>query len=200
MVMTDHIYFVKETKTCSYVLVVHTPRLCSEPGFKSRRDTVEDSQIRCREVVDTLPQGTMALPTTDHPLKMPLRKPILPAPKAATKGSDKDLPGAEKKEKIFNDLLLRAYEALMEAKTNKDSVHVGDDDSGVVIELLDEATGDMEVESDRLVDALRAAGYDVRAEVITIKPEETAKTTDGKENKKANGRRRPPRDFNRDEL
>ncbi|PPQ70956.1 hypothetical protein CVT24_009956 [Panaeolus cyanescens] len=191
---------IQETKTCSYVLVVHTPRLCGEPGFKSRRDIVEDSQIRCREVVETLPQAPLNLPTTDHPMKMPLRKPVLPASKATTKG-EKDLPAADKKEKIFNDLLLKAYEALIEAKSNKDSVHVGDDDSGVVIELLDEATGEMEVESDRLVDALRAAGYDVRAEVITIKsPEETAKSTDNKESKKTSGRRRPPRDFNRDEL
>lgn len=33
------------------MLVIHTPRLCGEPGFKSERDTHEESVLRCREVL-----------------------------------------------------------------------------------------------------------------------------------------------------
>ncbi|KAI0040483.1 hypothetical protein FA95DRAFT_1683761 [Auriscalpium vulgare] len=71
MTMTDSIMFVKETKTCHYVLVVNTPRLCSEPGFKSRLDHRADTPIRCRRVVDaeTLATADSALPEADFPLR-----------------------------------------------------------------------------------------------------------------------------------
>ncbi|KAH6918672.1 hypothetical protein BKA70DRAFT_1247884 [Coprinopsis sp. MPI-PUGE-AT-0042] len=88
MVMTDHILFVKETKTCSYVLVIHTPRLCGEPGFKSRRDAVEEAPIRCREVVNALPPAATSpwpkLPAGDTPMKVPKRRPVLPLPRSGS--------------------------------------------------------------------------------------------------------------------
>jgi protein OS-9 len=82
MAMADTILFVKEAKTCSYVMVIHTPRLCGEPGFKSRRDATEEALIRCREIVDTVNPNTeqASLPEAEHPFKLPTRKPILPAP------------------------------------------------------------------------------------------------------------------------
>ncbi|EGN95410.1 hypothetical protein SERLA73DRAFT_186387 [Serpula lacrymans var. lacrymans S7.3] len=52
MTMTDSILLVREAKTCSYVLVVQTPKLCGQPGFKSRLDTREEAFIRCREIID----------------------------------------------------------------------------------------------------------------------------------------------------
>jgi hypothetical protein len=55
MTMTDQIVLVKETKTCSYVLIIHTPRLCTEPGFKSRAQVRDEALIRCREIVTSLP-------------------------------------------------------------------------------------------------------------------------------------------------
>lgn len=55
--MADSIVLVREAKTCSYVLVVQTPRLCGEPGFRSRLETRDESLIRCRQIVD---------PTSDH--------------------------------------------------------------------------------------------------------------------------------------
>jgi len=56
MTMTDTILFVKETRTCEYVLVIHTPRLCGEPGFKSRLEQMPEAAIRCREVLN--PEST----------------------------------------------------------------------------------------------------------------------------------------------
>ena len=50
--MTDTILFIKETQTCHYVMVIHTPRLCGEPGFKTRLEQRDEAFIRCREVVD----------------------------------------------------------------------------------------------------------------------------------------------------
>ena len=75
MTTTDSILFVKETKTCHYVLVVNTPRLCGEPGFKSRIDQREEALVRCREVVDVLPAERVAIPEADHPIKLPPRGP-----------------------------------------------------------------------------------------------------------------------------
>jgi protein OS-9 len=51
MTVTDTILFIKETATCHYVLVIQTPRLCGDPAFRSRRDSQEQSTIRCREIV-----------------------------------------------------------------------------------------------------------------------------------------------------
>ncbi|KZO89937.1 hypothetical protein CALVIDRAFT_543123 [Calocera viscosa TUFC12733] len=55
MTTTDGILLVKETRTCQYVLVLQTPRLCSEPGFRSERDSDPVNAVRCREIVDTAP-------------------------------------------------------------------------------------------------------------------------------------------------
>ena len=82
MAMTDTILFVKEAKTCSYVLVIHTPRLCGEPGFKSRRDAREEAVICCREVVAGPEPSAADLPQGDHPYKHPRRKTSLPATRA----------------------------------------------------------------------------------------------------------------------
>jgi len=53
MTVTDTILFIKETSTCHYVLVIQTPRLCGDPAFRSRRDSQEQSTIRCREVIQS---------------------------------------------------------------------------------------------------------------------------------------------------
>ena len=54
MTVTDTILFIKETTTCHYVLVIQTPRLCGDPAFRSRRDSQEQSTIRCREIIQSV--------------------------------------------------------------------------------------------------------------------------------------------------
>src|SRR6202012_1408980 len=66
---TDAIMFVKETSTCKYSLVIHTPRLCGEPGFKSRAEQTEAAQIRCRQVMDSPPASDGSLHESAHPSK-----------------------------------------------------------------------------------------------------------------------------------
>ncbi|KIO19948.1 hypothetical protein M407DRAFT_11145 [Tulasnella calospora MUT 4182] len=51
MTTTDQIQFLKETSVCQYILVVHTPRLCGEPGFQSARDKTPAAPIHCREMI-----------------------------------------------------------------------------------------------------------------------------------------------------
>ena len=53
MTVTDTILFIKETTTCHYILVIQTPRLCGDPAFRSRRDSQEQSTIRCREIIQS---------------------------------------------------------------------------------------------------------------------------------------------------
>lgn len=65
---TDTIMFVKETSTCKYSLVIHTPRLCSEPGFKSRAEQTEAALIRCRQIVESpSPAADGSLHESAHP-------------------------------------------------------------------------------------------------------------------------------------
>lgn len=51
MTTTDQIQFLKETSVCQYILVIHTPRLCGEPGFQSARDKTPAAPIHCREMI-----------------------------------------------------------------------------------------------------------------------------------------------------
>lgn len=81
--MTDTILFVKETKTCHYVMVIHTPRLCGERGFKTRLEQRDEAFIRCREVLSdeaALAAVDKSLPETPYPTQRRTRNPILGAP------------------------------------------------------------------------------------------------------------------------
>jgi protein OS-9 len=166
MTMTDTILFVKEAKTCSYVLVVHTPRLCGEPGFKSRHETSEESLIRCREIVHSMPDLQANIPDADHPLKIPPRKTVLPSPPSKEKAGD-----AERKDKLYSELLRKTLEAIMASKDGKlqpgvVAIEEMSDDKQVIVEILDEESmteGQAEA-LEQLTGALRAAGYDIKAE------------------------------------
>ncbi|RDB21300.1 Protein OS-9 [Hypsizygus marmoreus] len=189
MTMTDTILFVKEAKTCSYVLVIHTPRLCGEPGFKSRHDKGEENLIRCREIVDTKPPAGGAgphsnLPDLDHPLKAPRRKPVLPAPV-------KDAKGVETKDTVHNDLLRKTIEAILSGKDVKHSKvvlgEVAGDKDGVVFEIVEEEADMTEGQvdaMDQLTDALRAAGYNVRAEKVSLGKKQSEKGQEQAKKKK----------------
>lgn len=53
MTSGDAIYMVKEIDICKYVMVIHSPHLCSLPGFRPQTaDDIVPAPIRCREVVD----------------------------------------------------------------------------------------------------------------------------------------------------
>ena len=128
MTMTDSIMFVKETKTCHYVLVINTPRLCGVPGFKSRVDQRDEALIRCRQVVDaaTLANADSSLPESDHPLHQ--RRPPVGAPPPldaaeAPSGAATETDGDAISQKDgtpssgavdHNDLLRRALEAILQ--------------------------------------------------------------------------------------
>jgi protein OS-9 len=191
MVTTDHILFVKEAKTCSYVLVVHTPRLCGEPGFKSKRDSGEETPIRCREVVDVLPPhdplSASKVYYSEQPFRVPRRKTVLPTPapkdKSTTPSSSDN---SKSKEDIYSQFVKQAVQAFLQGSVSGKNDGksreggAGDDlsstsalkqaleDGEVIVEFID---GDDELPagSNRLVEALIAAGFDVRSEVISTK-------------------------------
>ncbi|PFH50662.1 hypothetical protein AMATHDRAFT_144504 [Amanita thiersii Skay4041] len=195
MTMTDTILFVKETKTCSYVLVVHTPRLCGEPGFKSRRDLGEETQIKCREIIpSTVPSG-ISLPVTDYPLKLSRHKTVPPGSTAGNKENSKGTQDG-KKDKVFGEIFRKTLEALMD-----ENIKSGTGGGEVVIELLEddgtlEDAGDTEMVN-RLTEALRAAGYNVKAERLTPKFRNPEK---GEQSQGAEKKRKKTNDINHDEL
>jgi len=148
MAMSDTVLFVKEVKTCSYVLVINTPRLCGEPGFKSHRDVTEQAHIRCREIVDHISQEYHPVPDTDHPQKIPKLTKSLPS---ASKPKSQQQP--------IDAVLRKALEAFMgNAKLQEQIPMVVQDlseDGEVIIEFLD----DVEEETmDKIADVLQAAG------------------------------------------
>ncbi|KAJ7470676.1 hypothetical protein FB451DRAFT_1176626 [Mycena latifolia] len=180
MATTDTIVFVKEAKTCSYVLVVHTPRLCGEPGFMSSKDAREQASISCREIVAGEPsdQSDAAfLPDADYPLKNQRSKPVLPAP----------APAKQLKEGMtalkYNDALLNT---LKELHWPSGEVELLDDgDGNLVIQFMedlpldgDDANQDAlddaaEQGVDRILQVLREAGYDIKMGAL---PEKKRKT------------------------
>ncbi|WWC59607.1 uncharacterized protein I303_102165 [Kwoniella dejecticola CBS 10117] len=56
MTTGDMIYMIKELSICQYVIIIHSPYLCSLPGFKNHQENmvnkIENAPIRCRQVVD----------------------------------------------------------------------------------------------------------------------------------------------------
>lgn len=128
MTTTDSIFFIKETKTCQYTLVIHTPRLCGEPGFRSPREDVQDTPLRCRKVVDTLEGTDPTLPESPLPFQRRQPKP-LPAPRQTPSGNnnnnggklgDKNLDGKDPR----SHMIKAALDALL-GRTQKTAGDVG---------------------------------------------------------------------------
>ena len=186
--MTDTILFVKETKTCSYVLVINTPRLCGEPGFKSRLDQREETPVRCRHVVDEAGMNTAdpSLPVSDSPFAIPRpRAPIIEPPPA--QNADPDVESA-------TAALTKAVQLALDRMIHKAGFDSANELPGTVL-IEDAGDGEMLIEflaaadlnepleldfdieydgverddgeavlpdSERLAAALRAAGYSVQ--------------------------------------
>jgi protein OS-9 len=183
MTTTDHILFVKEAKTCSYVLVVQTPRLCGEPGFKSRSEQRDEALIRCREVVDSLAHADPALPEADVFFKRPARtKPVLPPPP----------PGKDK----GGDALRKALEALLGSgggdlaagvlveKLSEDGElvveFIGEDELGA--ELGEDVAGTLDIRDEETIAAiLRAAGIEVEGAKDDAQKKAKARTKTGQD-------------------
>ncbi|CCM02349.1 uncharacterized protein FIBRA_04444 [Fibroporia radiculosa] len=207
MTMTDTILFVKETQTCHYVLHIATPRLCGEPGFKSRLDAREEAYIRCREILsaDDYERADRTLPPADQPLRKPKRaKPIIAPPPAET-STDGDVSAPLKN---HGNLIRKALERLLA----RDDLQAGTgpeifveqlaDGEELVIQFID---ADVEVGDDdgdtialsgqSIADILRAAGYDIQGEKDKSRPK---RTSDAKQGADEEGEE--PRRQRRDEL
>ncbi|KAI0807458.1 hypothetical protein C8Q74DRAFT_63887 [Fomes fomentarius] len=140
MTMTDTILFVKETQTCHYVLHIATPRLCGEPGFKSRIDAEEDF-IRCREVVgpEEYDRVDRELPEAAQPIKRArAQKKVLapPPPAEASPKSKEDL-----KMVAHSDILRKALERILARQEGG-----AEGDSHLFVERLPDGEGDFVVE------------------------------------------------------
>ncbi|KAF7363363.1 PRKCSH domain-containing protein [Mycena sanguinolenta] len=157
MATTDTIAFVKESKTCAYVLVVHTPRLCGEPGFMTK-DAGEQAAISCREIIaGELPDRSDAafLPGADHPLQKPRRKPVLPLPAPAPNplkdGAGKSSAEGDAK---ADDVLRKVLGAIKDMQWGQasDIEMVEDDNGNLVLQFYEEVPldgeggGDFEIE------------------------------------------------------
>ena len=190
--MTDTILFVKETQTCKYVLYIATPRLCGEPGFRSRLDAREEAYIRCREVVspEEYALADRSLSEAEQPFAMPRRtsnKPVIAPPPPAEERGSKDASGGG-----HRDLLRAALERMIQQgklKTGEvlvETVGEGDDAEEVTIEFVDlygDSDGNIYLDDDAddgayadgggrrtvhdlpIDQILRAAGVDVKGPV-----------------------------------
>jgi len=188
MTTTDSIILVREAKTCSYVLIIHTPRLCGEPGFKSRLDSPEESSIRCREIVESIEQSADESPLTDtdRPLKkMSPRQPLLTVPSRPPADPSAGDGSSGKANQATSDRLRKVLEAVL---SNKDSgnfiieqINIGGDGEEMLFEFeLD----DVAVADEHPKDAgthpslLEALGAEVKGEKTDEKKKNEGKKTD----------------------
>jgi protein OS-9 len=196
MTTTDAIILVREAKTCSYVLVVHTPRLCGEPGFKSRLESRDESYIRCREIVESIEPSTNAenpLTETDRPLnKMSPRQPLLTVPSRPPTNPPAGS-GKGQAQPDYNERLRKMLEAVLGNKGDGEFIveqfNIGQEDLVFQVDLSDLAAGEQTDQHPRhvgthpsLLEALRAAGIDVKGEKTDDKHKE-----DKEEEKKVDG-------------
>jgi protein OS-9 len=192
MTMPDTILFVKEAKTCSYVLVIHTPRLCSEPGFKSRLESREESPIRCREIVDSQPEDQKHLPEADYPYTLPHRKNVLPTAKEGSSAPNGRARGKDQ----YTDAFKRALDTLLNHKGHDGElpqfvIEGLSADGEVLFELVDELPfsggegGEARAGADWLIDALRSAGLDIKDETPKRESDKDEKNDDERTNSQA---------------
>jgi protein OS-9 len=203
MTMTDTILFVKETQTCHYVLHIATPRLCGEPGFRSRRDVRDEAYIRCREVVspEQFAHADRSLPERAHPFKMPPRAPkpvIAPSPPTAEQDAAQDKDGVREKARQ-NEAIRKALEKLVaggDLKAGEVTV-IEDGDEEVIIEFIDyQDDGEFGAGAARsLQEMLRAAGVDIRMDKSSDEDEDKDEDEEQGESHRTN---RDP--YKRDEL
>ncbi|KAG2116768.1 uncharacterized protein F5147DRAFT_769126 [Suillus discolor] len=166
MTMADSILLVREAKTCSYVLIVQTPRLCGEPGFKSRMELPEQTFIRCRQIInpslDSTPQITHLEQRTPDGHRIPQdsdlpsylnRETRFAVPSPAAKSSLG--PSAGQSDDPSDGILKRMLEALMNdpelqslSGENAQVVFARGQNGEIVIEILEEIPFDDLGESD----------------------------------------------------
>lgn len=162
MSVTDTILFVKEIRTCEYTMVIHTPRLCGEPGFRSRFDDVESAAIRCREVLPPAETSPVkSIPATADQPNDPLHPDRLSRtessphpgqykPRSAIRvpipSSDKDsVPQAEGQQP---SLLRRALEALL---AKSESTAATDGSKGTIEDIAVYEMREVELENGEIV-------------------------------------------------
>lgn len=164
--------------------MIHTPRICSEPGFKSQRDSIKSAPIRCREIVS---RDTVETDHSKHPLEsavpiaLPSARPVLPpappppAP-VADENKEKKAKGKGKTSAEESEFVQVALKALFGAHAQDRALagkKVRIEVNGGVHEVdFTELGLDLEPGEGRdigglqshLADVLKAAGYDVRTD------------------------------------
>ncbi|KAG2078086.1 hypothetical protein BDR04DRAFT_1000067 [Suillus decipiens] len=192
MTMPDSILLVREAKTCSYVLIVQTPRLCGEPGFKSRMELPEQTLIRCRQIInpslDPASYSThleqrkaddQRIPQdSDQPTYLN-RERRFPIPSPAARSSLG--PGAGQSEDPLDGILKRTLEALMNSPElqslsgeNPQVVFARGQNGEIVIEILEEIPFDDPAGAERerdMEDYARIAEI-VRQQINKLKEED----------------------------
>ncbi|KAG9318803.1 hypothetical protein JVU11DRAFT_904 [Chiua virens] len=225
MTMTDSILLVREAKTCSYVLVVQTPSLCGQPGFRSRLEAAQESLVRCRQIIDPAfdqvpPSESTQLEQrqtndqpnlieSDHPLHLLHRRSrfVMPTP-AASQTSLGSNTGDKSDDGQWDDFWKRAVEALMkspelqELSGNHPQVFLDRGENGeIIIEILEEipmdSNGDGAAESDVTVEEYERLTDMLRNAGFDVKNDGETK----RENDEGGGDRdEPDARYMRDEL
>ena len=201
MTMTDTILFVKETRTCEYVLVIHTPRLCGEPGFKSRLEQMPEATIRCREVVDNVETVDPSLPEAPYPYKRKSRQPV-PSPQRPTEESKDTAATAKDTIDRTHDtarLLRKALESLLRQGGIEDvamfEVQQGEQEGEFIFDISTEGQELEDTETEQteggepvakgrgatLEEALRAVGYNIKGRVVKDAAKDDDQKKDNKE-------------------
>lgn len=206
LTMTDSILLVREAKTCSYVLVVQTPRLCGEPGFRSRLETRDESFVRCRQIIDPTSDQVSPSESTqleqrqtgeqvnvnefDHPLHLLKRESRFIIPTPAPLQSPLGSSSGDKGDGQWDDFWKRAVEALMKSPElqglsgNNPQVFLNHGEDGeIVIEILEEipmdGNGDEAVQLDVTADQYARLADVLRNAVFDMKRDgETQRESD----------------------
>jgi len=172
-------------------MVINTPRLCGEPGFRSHRDTNAGAAIQCREIVTGPVHKNPSLPgAAPYPTRAPSSasrartKPLPPAPESVPPAnSNSKSSAADKKSLLLNpdaekaQFVKLALEALLGGKPKNGLEGKKIQVEGLADEMFeldfidlagaqDEGGAGGEMNADRVREALRQAGYNVIAQKI----------------------------------
>lgn len=142
MTTTDVIYLVKEMAICQYVMIIHSPHLCSLPGFRAPHADVEPAGIRCRQVVSDEDFEKWASSEKEEANPAESRETQLRLPWQAAKPTG----GLEGKQYSWDTQQAADETTTKDSEDDEVEAHLSDELQQYLIQMLEQRTGDAEME------------------------------------------------------
>ncbi|ORX33983.1 hypothetical protein BD324DRAFT_605342 [Kockovaella imperatae] len=154
MTTTDIIYLVKEMTTCQYVVVIHSPHLCSLPGFRAPQVDVEPAGIQCRQSIsDQDFESWFSSPKEEREGRLMLPGDRREAEKVM---EEKKMP-IDGLASLDDKALMSLFEGAIKALQSDNVADMTDDEEVMYLALVEDAEGNVVIETSNEMNQIKEA-------------------------------------------